>query len=77
MEKATDTGQVAQKINKLFYREILLEKATNTGHVAPNHSLRSFSLQEVEVVGERKWLLHSQSKKVLKENTARARLARV
>ena len=42
-----------------------------------NHSLRSFSFQEVEVVGERRWLLHSQSKKVLKENTARARLARV
>ena len=39
------------------------------------HSLRSLSVQEVEVVGERRWLLHSQSKKVLKENTARARLA--
>ena len=36
-----------------------------------------FSVQEVEVVGEGRWLLHSQSKKVLKENTARARLARV
>ena len=42
-----------------------------------NHSLRSFSFQEVEVVGERRWLLHSHSKKVLKENPARARLARV
>ena len=41
-----------------------------------NHSLRSLSFQEVEVVGER-WLLQSQSKKVLKKNTARARLARV
>ena len=35
------------------------------------------TLEEVEVVGEGRWLLHSQSKKVLKENTARARLARV
>ena len=40
------------------------------------HSLRSLSVQEVEVVGEGRWLLHSQSEKVLKENTARARLAR-
>ena len=32
---ATDTGHVAhKKTHKLFYREILLEKATDTGHVA-------------------------------------------
>ena len=46
-------------------------------HFIHKHSLRSLSVQEVEVVGEGRWLLHSQSKKVLKENTARARLARV
>ena len=32
MEKATDTGHVAhKKTHKLIYREILLEKATDTG----------------------------------------------
>ena len=28
--------QHTKNINKLFYKEILLEKATDTGHVAPN-----------------------------------------
>ena len=34
MEKATYTGHVAHKKNKLISREIYLEKATYTGHVA-------------------------------------------
>ena len=69
------------KMDSLFFS--LFTFSLFTFHFSPfsffshNLSLRSFSVQEVEVVGERRWLLHSQSKKVLKENTARARLARV
>ena len=43
-----NTGHVAPtKINKLFLREILLEKATNTGHVA--HKKIKLFLREIHM----------------------------
>ena len=50
--------------NKLFYREILLKKATDTGHPARNQSLRSITgrRQEVGSGGTLKRLEHSTCK---------------